>query len=136
MKIHPTQFDVRENTASPRRHDSRLATDVRSNSIYIGDQDPDTGICAPKIKSQTTDSETELHAAPQRAATGEKAGNQLLTIRDVAEMLQVPVSWVYGRMRKRSRERLPGYRLGKYWRFRTEEVLRWVQDHHEGFGEA
>ena len=42
-------------------------------------------------------------------------------------MLQVPVSWVYGRTRKRSVERLPGYRLGKYWRFREEEVLAWVK---------
>lgn len=33
MKTHPTQFDVRENTASPRQHDSRLATDVHSDLI-------------------------------------------------------------------------------------------------------
>lgn len=42
---------------------------------------------------------------------------ELLTVQQVAELLQVPVSWVYGRMRKRSLERLPAYRLGKYWRF-------------------
>ena len=40
---------------------------------------------------------------------------ELLTVQQVAELLQVPVSWVYGRMRKRSLERLPAYRLGKYW---------------------
>jgi excisionase family DNA binding protein len=50
----------------------------------------------------------------------------LLTVQQVAELLQVPVSWVYGRLRKRSLESLPGYRLGKYWRFDREEVLAWL----------
>lgn len=54
---------------------------------------------------------------------------ELLTVRQVAELLQVPVSWVYGRMRKRSLERLPAYRLGKYWRFDREEVSAWVARH-------
>ncbi len=54
---------------------------------------------------------------------------ELLTVPQVAELLQVPVSWVYGRLRKRSIERLPGYRLGKYWRFDREEVLAWVTRH-------
>lgn len=55
---------------------------------------------------------------------------ELLTVRQVADLLQVPVSWVYGRMRKRSLERLPAYRLGKYWRFDRNEVLAWVARHH------
>ena len=55
--------------------------------------------------------------------------SELLTVPQVAELLQVPVSWVYGRLRKRSIERLPGYRLGKYWRFDREEVLAWVTRH-------
>lgn len=55
--------------------------------------------------------------------------SELLTVHQVAELLQVPVSWVYGRMRKRSQERLPAYRLGKYWRFDRNEVLAWVARH-------
>lgn len=54
---------------------------------------------------------------------------ELLTVQQVAELLQVPVSWVYGRVRARSQERLPAYRLGKYWRFDREEVLTWVARH-------
>jgi excisionase family DNA binding protein len=50
----------------------------------------------------------------------------LLTIREVADLLHVPVSWVYGRVRKGSRDRMPGYRLGKYWRFRKAEVVAWL----------
>ena len=55
--------------------------------------------------------------------------SELLTVHQVAELLQVPVSWIYGRMRKRSLERLPAYRLGKYWRFERNEVLAWVARH-------
>jgi excisionase family DNA binding protein len=55
--------------------------------------------------------------------------SELLTVRQVGTLLQVPVSWVYGRMRKRSLERLPTYRLGKYWRFDRSEVLAWVARH-------
>ena len=55
--------------------------------------------------------------------------SELLTVHQVAELLQVPVSWIYGRMRKRSLKRLPAYRLGKYWRFERSEVLAWVARH-------
>jgi excisionase family DNA binding protein len=136
MKTHPTQFGARENTASSGPHDSRLVTDVRSKLIHAKEQDLSTRSSPPENESQETHSESQIHAAPQRAATGARDGNRLLTVGEVAELLHVHVSWVYGRMRKRSTERLPGYRLGKYWRFRAEEVLRWVQDHHEGFDGA
>jgi excisionase family DNA binding protein len=59
-------------------------------------------------------------------------GKQLLTVEEIAALLSVHVSWVYGHLRKRSRDRLPAYRLGKYWRFRAEEVLAWVQRHADG----
>jgi excisionase family DNA binding protein len=55
-----------------------------------------------------------------------------LTVEEVAALLHVPVSWVYGRMRKRSLERLPAYRLGKYWRFREDEIHAWVASRRGG----
>jgi excisionase family DNA binding protein len=77
----------------------------------------------------------EFDAAATNVATGEIGGHEhrLLTVHEVAALLQVPVSWVYGRTRKRSRQRLPGYRLGKYWRFRENEVLAWVESQHGDF---
>jgi len=57
----------------------------------------------------------------------EENHTELLTVQEVAGLLKVPVSWVYGHTRKRSIDRLPGYRLGKYWRFRADEVMAWVQ---------
>jgi excisionase family DNA binding protein len=51
----------------------------------------------------------------------------LLTVEEVAELLKVPVSWVYERTRKRGVDRIPGFRLGKYWRFRQADVLTWLE---------
>lgn len=134
MKPSSTHFGVPENPASSGPHDLRLATDVRSKFTHT--RDLDTRIAVPANDSSTAEPDSRSNVAPQRAATGEREVRRLLSIGEVAEMLHVPVSWVYGRMRKRSRERLPGYRLGKYWRFREDEVLRWVQEHHEGFDGA
>lgn len=53
----------------------------------------------------------------------------MLTVHDVAEILKVPVSWVYVRTRDHSPDRIPGYRLGKYWRFREAEVRAWLERH-------
>jgi excisionase family DNA binding protein len=51
----------------------------------------------------------------------------LLTVEDVAGILRVPVSWVYERTRSRAKNRIPGFRLGKYWRFREGDVLTWIE---------
>jgi excisionase family DNA binding protein len=50
----------------------------------------------------------------------------LLSVEEVATLLKVPPSWVYDRTRLRTRERIPGFRLGKYWRFREADVLAWL----------
>jgi excisionase family DNA binding protein len=51
----------------------------------------------------------------------------LLTVEEVAALLKVPPSWVYDRTRLRTKERIPGFRLGKYWRFREADVLAWLE---------
>ena len=50
----------------------------------------------------------------------------LLTVHEVAELLRVPTSWVYERTRRRGMERLPHLKVGKYLRFRREDVLGWI----------
>ena len=133
MKPRPTQFDVRENTASPRQHASRFTGESHSTGICIEEklerQQPSS-----KHENLMETTVSRPQAAAEPAATGgESEGrNHLLTVRDVAELLQVPVSWVYGCMRKRSSERLPGYRLGKYWRFQEGEILAWVKRQRGG----
>jgi excisionase family DNA binding protein len=53
--------------------------------------------------------------------------NSVLTVEEVAELLKVPISWVYDRTRRRSLDRLPGFRLGKYWRFDAAELRTWLE---------
>jgi excisionase family DNA binding protein len=50
----------------------------------------------------------------------------LLTVHEVAQILKVPPTWVYQHTRERSKDRIPGFRLGKYWRFAEGDVLAWL----------
>jgi excisionase family DNA binding protein len=116
MKSRPTQFGVRENTASSRQHDLRPAFEHRFNTMRADAVDPRGGLNGPSL------------AASDYAATeGErKEENHLLTVGEVAELLQVPVSWVYEQTRRKCPNRIPGFRLGKYWRFSSEDVTAWL----------
>jgi excisionase family DNA binding protein len=73
---------------------------------------------------------TETKLVTTSPATGGRAA--LLTVEEVAELLKVPVSWVYDRTRSRSVNRVPGFRLGKYWRFQESEVLAWLDRQRSG----
>jgi excisionase family DNA binding protein len=59
-------------------------------------------------------------------------GETLLTVNEVAAILKVPAGWVYEHCRPRVRNRLPGFKLGKYWRFRAAEVLGWLEKRAAG----
>jgi excisionase family DNA binding protein len=67
-------------------------------------------------------------------ANGSRLGTmeRLLTVEEVAELLKVPASWVYGHTRKRSADPIPGFRLGEYWRFREADVLAWLERQRVG----
>lgn len=56
--------------------------------------------------------------------------SQLLTVQEVAKLLKVPVSWVYEHTRRRSGNRIPGIRLGKYWRFDARDIMAWIARQH------
>ena len=58
--------------------------------------------------------------------------SQLLTIREVAETLNVPVTWVYERTRRRGIERMPHIKLGKYLRFELPTVREWLGHMRQG----
>ncbi len=67
------------------------------------------------------------HGTVAKAHNESVGRTRLLTVEQVADLLRVPRSWVYGRARTRDRDRLPGMRLGKYWRFREADVLAWLE---------
>jgi excisionase family DNA binding protein len=50
----------------------------------------------------------------------------LLTVQEVAELLNVPVSWVYEHTRERGASRLPHLKLGKYLRFEERTVREFL----------
>jgi len=52
--------------------------------------------------------------------------DQLMTVREVAQLFQVPVSWIYDRTRRHGPERIPHLKVGKYLRFRRDEVETFI----------
>ena len=51
------------------------------------------------------------------SAAGDSSGQVLLTADEVAQILRVPRSWVYGHLSE-----LPAIRLGRYVRFKRSEI--------------
>lgn len=51
--------------------------------------------------------------------------SEFLTIDEVAEYLRLPLSTTY----KFAQDRiLPGFKVGKHWRFRRESIQEWVKE--------
>jgi excisionase family DNA binding protein len=50
-------------------------------------------------------------------------GNEILTIREVCDLLQVHPTTLY-RLTKQGK--IPSFRIGTDWRFRRDEIERWV----------
>lgn len=127
MSSRDLQFGLRKNPDSTRVHGLRIAVSAPSNAeqneSQNGEETP-PGNAARRYEAF----QLPLDHAPA-GATGDRrqSAGRLLTVEEVAELLHVPVSWVYRRMRKTSLERLPAYRLGKYWRFREDEIHAWVK---------
>ena len=55
------------------------------------------------------------------------ARKRLLTVEEVADMLQVPKSWIYERTRRRGQEQLPPLKFGKYLRFEESAVREFLE---------
>jgi excisionase family DNA binding protein len=132
MKHRNTQLVARKNPDSPRVHGLRLTVNpaARSEGTFLSL----AGVQGSKVAALANEVPNLLLSEAMHEATGRGTHDegQLLTVQEVAKLLRVPVSWVYGRTRKRSLERLPGYRLGKYWRFREEEIHAWVKRQSRG----
>ncbi len=54
---------------------------------------------------------------------------ELLGVREIATILNVPKSWVYDRVRVKA---IPFYKIGKYLRFDTLEVQAWLEAQRKG----
>jgi excisionase family DNA binding protein len=128
MKLHPTQFGVRGSTASPRQHAPRLAVSHSQSQSNGASGDRKGDESSSHMPDAVPMFEPALTEVVNAATRGERTeSGQLLTVHDVADLLHVPVSWVYGHTRDRCPDRIPGFRLGKYWRFDEADVLAWIQ---------
>ena len=57
-----------------------------------------------------------------------------LTVQEAADLLRVPVSWLYERTRTNS---VPHVKLGKYLRFDRDELIAWIAElRRDGRGSA
>jgi excisionase family DNA binding protein len=59
--------------------------------------------------------------------TAQELAGRLLTVSEIADVLKVPVSWVYERTRRRGAEKMPHIKLGKYLRFESKSVRNWLE---------
>ena len=50
--------------------------------------------------------------------------SEFLTAEEVAEYLRLPLSTVYKLVQDK---RLPGFKVGKHWRFRREAFKEWIK---------
>jgi excisionase family DNA binding protein len=98
------QFGMRENPASDRRHGSRPV--LHSNHVQFHD---------------------DGHEDSQEATGGEeKTTARLLTVAEVAELLNVPVSWVYEHTRPQCTKPIPHVKVGKYLRFSRTSISHYI----------
>jgi len=146
MQPRPTQFGVRENTASSGQHASCLGVDVRSNPMYVDLGSPEARLTSPRINSSEAVRNTASNTAPQQEATGEEerdvsessaltsslrpsqksrhAFEPLIGSPEAAKLLgniHVKTLQRYARTR-----RLPGYQIGGHWYFRASELDAWL----------
>ena len=119
MKFRPTQFGVRENTASSRQHAPRRAVNLSS---------PQPATAVELLREEATASSSgignvEVFDLPLTEANWatvgkDRDGVRFLTVEEVAVRLCVGRNWVYSHASE-----LGVYRLGKYLRFSWPRVL-------------
>ena len=126
------QFDMREDPASDRRHDSRKGTCSFSGG-NVRDEESRTSLSLSTGENHVQpDAGGRPYAASPRAATGEREHDRLLTIQQVAVMLHVPVSWVYGRTRTRSYATTAWHSSWKILAVSEEEIHGWIESQRGG----
>lgn len=55
----------------------------------------------------------------------------LSSVKELADKLNVPKSWIYSRTRETGPEAMPRIKVGKYCRFVLDDVLAWLKSQNE-----
>jgi len=147
MKSHPTQFGVREHTASPRQHASRLAVDSLPSLSEILPRDSQHRASAPVLASRPSERPESVTTDPLDAATGggRESGEEVLSVpatpsatnesRQAFEPLigSEAAAKLLGNIHVKTLQRyarrgtLPGYRVAGHWYFRATELDAWLR---------
>jgi excisionase family DNA binding protein len=53
------------------------------------------------------------------------ADDEVLTVKEVCELLRVGQSTLYSLIKQ---GKIPSFRIGKDWRFRTDVIVRWMAE--------
>ena len=56
-----------------------------------------------------------------------RAIEHLLTPEEAAEILRVKLSWLYQHTRRRNQDRIPFVKIGRYLRFREQDLMAYVE---------
>ena len=51
----------------------------------------------------------------------------LIGVNELSETLGVPPSWIYARTRIKGPDAIPCLRVGKYCRFKVDDVMEWIE---------
>ncbi len=57
-----------------------------------------------------------------------KVDSDFLTAEEISTYLRLPLSTVY---KLAQDKRLPGFKVGKHWRFRNEAIQNWIKDQEQ-----
>ena len=147
MKSRPTQFGVRENTASSRQHAPRFAENAHSNATCIDEENSEVADDSLLAEALGEGSKSRLHATSQHAATeaerkpcAERSA-QASTLKPSQEskptfeaLIGSPeAAKLLGNIHVKTLQRyartgsLPGYQIGGHWYFRVSELDAWLQ---------
>jgi len=53
--------------------------------------------------------------------------DHLLTPEEAAEILRVKLSWLYQHTRRKSQDRIPFVKVGRYLRFREQDLVAYIE---------
>ena len=56
-----------------------------------------------------------------------KSRESLLTPEEAAEILRVKLSWLYQHTRRRTQDRIPFVKIGRYLRFRERDLVAYIE---------
>ncbi|WDP91077.1 MAG: helix-turn-helix domain-containing protein [Desulfobacter sp.] len=58
--------------------------------------------------------------------------NPLINVDELAAFLNVPKSKIYSLTRQKGKDSIPRYKIGRYVRFKLNEVLEWLESRKIG----